>query len=141
MDASEQPGQKPLAPIEVSVFTPERAEALTRELALRRRQSRADWVLLFPRRGRVGSVACGVLIAAMHILIVTPLLPASGHPHKVTNAMGSVAGVDVEPAIQVSLIEEPPLALVTPPPTTAVTIQKPELPPLDSPPDLLKSFP
>jgi len=126
--------------IEVSVFTPEKAEALTQAIEAQRRRSSPVWEQPFPRRGRVGSVVCGVVIAALHVLIVAPLLPGAGRPHPVSHAMGSVSGADAEPAIQVSLIEEPPLRMVPPPPTTALTMQIPELPQLEPSPDLLQSL-
>jgi len=112
---------KPLAPIEVSDFTPEKAEALIQAISSQQRQPSLAWERLFPHRGRVGSVVCGVVIAVLHGLIVVPLLPGAGRPHRVSHATGSTAGTDVEPAIQVSLIGEPSLRMVPPPLTTALT--------------------
>ena len=77
---------------------------------------------------------------SLALLIVAPLLPGSAHQHRVSHAMGSASSADVEPTLQASIIEEPPLALVPPPPTTAVTLQVPELPQLAPPQDLLESL-
>lgn len=131
------------AAIEVGNYTPEKASDAPLALATRQHRQTLDWGLLIPRRGRIGSIVCGAVIAALHVLVFVPLLPGSSNPHRVTNAMGSSSNVDVEPTLQVSFIEESPLTLVPPPTTTAVTMQSPELPELpqlEPPPDLLKSM-
>ena len=130
----------PLPAIEIRVFSPEIAEGPTPAPIRPQRKFALEWERLFPRRGRFGSIACGAVIAALHILVFVPLLPGSSHQHRVSNAMGSTSAIDEEPALQVRIIQDPPLARVPPPPTTAVTIQTPELPSLDPPADLLKSL-
>src|SRR5581483_11940241 len=129
-------------PIEISFFTPEGQEAPSGGISAARRRPVLDWGQWVPRRGRTGSAVCAVVTAALHLLIIGPLLPGSSHQHhhRVSHAMRSVSSADIEPTLQVSFIEEPPLDFVPSPATTALTIQTPELPHLDLPQDLLESL-
>jgi hypothetical protein len=131
---------KSIPPIEVCIFTPEGKEAPSEGISVPQRRPIVDWGQWVPRRDRTGSAACAVVTAALHLLIVAPLLPGSAHQHRVSHAMGSASSTDVEPTLQASIIEELPLALVPPPPTTAVTLHVPELPQLVPPQDLLESL-
>ena len=127
--------------IEISHFTPGVKEAPPEGISVSRRRLVLDWGQWVPRRGRAGSAVCAVATAALHLLIVAPLLPGSAHQHqrRVSHAMGSLSSVDVEPTLQVSFVEEQPLAFVPPPATTAITIQVPKLPQLDLPQELVES--
>jgi len=129
---------KSLATVEVGIFTPEMPGEPTHTKAPQRR-SIFDWERLVPRRGRAGSAACGVAVAALHVLILAPLLPGQGHQRRVPHAMVSGSSADVEPTLQASFIEESPLGWVPPPVTTAITVMVPEPLPLSPPRDLLEA--
>ena len=112
------PDPKPL--IEVSIYVPEMAPQPGRPS----RGSGQDWSLPMPHRGMLGSVGCGLLVVALHLLLVMPLLPGVGHVRRTVSSTASLSGAESDAtALQVTVIEASPLEMQAPPPTTAPLLQ------------------